>query len=81
MIVVIYCYLERHNDEVLKFHWNNFRFFEIKASLFKCRPPVSATTQCFQIKRDIRLKLHPCFYGIFLLILWIKSIVQSLVVF
>ena len=34
MMVVVYCYLEREYDKVLKFQMNNFPFFEISASLF-----------------------------------------------
>ena len=34
MVVVIYYYLERENDEVLKFHMNNFYYFGIRGSLF-----------------------------------------------
>ena len=34
MMIVVYCYLEREYDKVLKFQMNNFPFFEISASLF-----------------------------------------------
>ena len=34
-MTVIYCYLERKNYKVLKFHINNFTYFEISPSLFK----------------------------------------------
>ena len=34
IMTVIYCYFERENYKVLKFHMNNFSLFEISASLF-----------------------------------------------
>ena len=33
-MVVIYYYLEKDKDKDLKFHINNFGYFEINASLF-----------------------------------------------
>ena len=33
-MIVIYCYLEIRNCKVLKFHVNNFSYFEIGGSLF-----------------------------------------------
>ena len=33
-MVVLYCYLERGNDEVLKLHANSSSFFVISDSLF-----------------------------------------------
>ena len=34
MMVVICCYLVRHNDEVSEFYMNNSSFFEISTYLF-----------------------------------------------
>ena len=34
-MVFIYCYLERKNDKVLKFHLNKSFYFEINASLLR----------------------------------------------
>ena len=46
-MVVIYCYLERENEEILKFHVNSFCYFKINGSLFNV-PPSSA---CSTLKR------------------------------
>ena len=37
-MVVIYCYMERDNDEALKFGLNSFCFFELSASFFQALP-------------------------------------------
>ena len=34
IIAVIYCYLKRANEKVLKFHMSNSTYFEVSASLF-----------------------------------------------
>ena len=34
IMVVVYYYLERENYKVLKFHVNNYSYFEMNASLF-----------------------------------------------
>lgn len=43
IVLVIYCYLERENQKVLKIRMNNSSFFEVSAPAFKHCPPVSAT--------------------------------------
>ena len=34
VMVVIYCYLERENYNVLRFHVDNYTYFEMSASLY-----------------------------------------------
>ena len=34
LMTVIYCYLKKENCKVLKFHMNNFSYFEMSSSLF-----------------------------------------------
>ena len=41
-MVVIYSYLEKDNDEVLKFHLNNSSFFETSTTSYKLHPPINA---------------------------------------
>ena len=45
------------------------------------KPSYSKKVLEIAFKGELRQKLHPCFYGIFLLILWRKSLVQSFAVF
>lgn len=48
-----YCYLERKKYNVLKFHVNDFSYFELRASpslSFKSSPPINAAPQGFEIK-------------------------------
>ena len=40
-MVIKYCYLEREDDRVLKFHMNDFSYFEKSAS-FKRHPFITA---------------------------------------
>ena len=49
-MLVIYCCLERENDNVLKYHVNSFCCCEIKVSLFKRHHPISVARQNFKIK-------------------------------
>ena len=50
-MVVIYCYLERENCKILKFHENNSSAFENNPSYsFKRRPPISVALKNFKIK-------------------------------
>ena len=47
-MVFIYCYLERENYKVLKFHEKNFLTLK---QTFKSCPPKGATKSSFQIKQ------------------------------
>ena len=51
-MVVIYCYLKKENDKILKFHKINLSCIETSVSLsFKLRPPISAALSSFEVKR------------------------------
>ena len=74
-MVFIYCYLERDNDDLLKFHWIILPSLKQKAPFLNRHPPASSILQSFEVKEDIRQKLNPRFYEVLFLILWTKSIV------
>ena len=40
-MVVVYCYLERKDHKVLKFHVTSSSYFEISFPFFKHHPPIS----------------------------------------
>ena len=46
----------------------------------ECFGKVLRPSQLSQVKGDLRPKTHPSFYGIILMILWKKGLVQSFVV-
>ena len=46
----------------------------------ECFGKVLGPSQLSQVKGDLRPKTHPGFYGIILMILWKKGLVQSFVV-
>ena len=68
-MVVLYCYLERKNYKVLKFHENNYSYFEItfserpskKGHKFKFQNQTSAEAGYYKknstLKREILSKL------------------------
>lgn len=39
IMAVVYCYLEKENYKVLKFHMNNFSYFETRATLHQAPHP------------------------------------------
>ena len=50
-MAVIYCYLEREIYKLLKFHTNNFFYFEISAPpSFKRNLPISTISESFKTK-------------------------------
>ena len=49
------CYLERENYKVLRFHVSNLSCIGIRASSFKCRPPISAHDKVSKLN-----KCHGC---------------------